>query len=150
MDSVQQWQVPFDNRFVTGDGVNLLAISYLSDSSIVGVGVQAQSPRYDGNFYLARITGVGVPYNPANPLSTHHTPLYTQITPYPNPCASTLRFAGQSQQANLVLYGMEGKLHIQKQVQPKQAVDVSMLPKGLYLYRLTSQGTAWSGRVVKE
>ena len=127
-----------------------LALTYLSDSSAIFVGSTSTifSQAYE-DFYIARISGVGVPYNPATALATKPAAGKALVQPYPNPCTTTLRFTGLATPAHLQLFSLEGKRQLQTQLQPGAAASTATLPKGLYVWRLTAAGNVWSGRLIK-
>ena len=148
-DSTPIWQVSIYNRLAPGCFPK--ALSYLADSSAVLVGYTNDNNSPLGqDFYLARISGVGVPYNPAHPVATRPQASQLQPRPYPNPATGTLRFSGLTTPAHLALYGIDGKQQLAQSLAPGQALNISLLPKGLYLYRLTTQSKTWQGRLVKE
>jgi hypothetical protein len=70
---------------------------------------------------------------------------------YPNPAGSTTRLQYDnttSSTADLYLYDMQGRLvATQSNKQSVMQVDVSMLPGGLYLFRLLAGGTEHHGKL---
>ena len=86
------------------------------------------------------------------------TPVVSPMKPfavYPNPAAGHFKiaFAGQDT-ATFTLFDVEGRLVAQKTLRPGTApimVDCSILPPGLYIYRLAMPGLApQSGKLVVE
>ena len=86
------------------------------------------------------------------------TPMVSPMKPfavYPNPAAGHFKiaFAGQDT-ATFTLFDVEGRLVAQKTLRPGTApimVDCSILPPGLYIYRLAMPGLApQSGKLVVE
>ena len=148
-DSSVEWRFNFQNRIVNNGSAGLAASVSLADSSLIGVGSFGIVGQNDIEFYSTRIRNVGIPFDPANPVANELV-AKLEVKLYPNPCTTLLRFVDLSTPASLELYGMDGKRHLTQTVHSKESIDVSQLPRGLYLYRLSGQGKVFSGRVVKE
>ena len=147
-DSSMAWSVDLTST-IGQNGADLSAFAYLADSSAVAVG-RAFFPSTQLDFYLARITNVGVPYRPWSPV-TATKPKTSQPAPrpYPNPCTYALHFTGLAGPATLTLHDATGRSVLQTILQPGQAAEVGALPPGVYGYVLEGPGKVWRGRVVK-
>ncbi len=131
-------------------GIALAAFAPLPDSSAIVVGTATYQDSTGNDWYAARITGMGIAYRPWQPATATKAKAGQPVPrPYPNPCSSSLHFAGLAAPVRLELFGTDGRLHLSQAVALGQAVDLSALVPGMYGYRLTTQGKVWRGRVVK-
>ena len=148
-DSAISWSRAFINR---PNQYNTILDDYvfLHDSSAIACGMQTFRDSTQEDFYLARITNMGVPYRPWSPV-TAAKPKASQPAPrpYPNPCNYALHFTGLTGPATLSLHDPTGRSVLQTTLQPGQAAEVGALPPGVYGYVLQGPGKMWRGRVVK-
>lgn len=72
-----------------------------------------------------------------------------QVSLYPNPASSSLQLSGLNK-AQLELFNASGQVFIRQQVVAGQRIDVSGLPKGIYLYRLVTDQQIFTGKLQKE
>jgi hypothetical protein len=156
-DSNLIWQVRINSSFGINIGVRPLAICYNSDSSAVMVGwTNDNNSSAAQDFYIARISGVGVPYDPTTPVSTKpQLGSKAGISIWPQPTSNsnggTIHLSGWQGQASLALYDMKGQQVLPPTVLlPRQPLSIAQLPKGLYVYRLVAKDRVWTGKVVRE
>lgn len=149
-DSAIVWKMRLDGRLGTiGAGINKLV--YLPDSSAIGLGAVLYLTSQSLDFYLCRITNVGVPYDPQNPNTTVNGRTKGEsLLPYPNPVASSLVFKGLKQVGLLCLYDLKGQIVKQLEIKPYQRVYISDLPAGLYPYRIQTLDQVYTGKLIKE
>lgn len=55
-----------------------------------------------------------------------------KLTLYPNPANHSVSFHGLTSAAKLQISDMQGKLWIEKWIEPGETLDVSLIPSGLY------------------
>jgi len=67
---------------------------------------------------------------------------------YPNPVSSTLQVQVNTPNVELQLFNANGQLALQQNLSHSVAIDVSQLPKGLYIARLTGNNNTWHRRLV--
>ena len=70
--------------------------------------------------------------------------------PLPNPTANRFTIPGVGREGVLSLVNSSGQVVRQESFVPGSEVDISSLPKGLYLFRLVSEGAVTQGKVVRE
>ena len=162
-DSTPIWQIrmPRPNQ---NSGAIARKFIFNSDSSVIGVGYYLDVNGANGNdFFLCRISGVGVPYDPTTPVATR-PPLGSKggISIWPQPAShangGTLYFAGFAGAATLALYNMKGQQVLPvpgttgttgtATLLPRQPVAIGHLPPRLYVYRLVAKDRVWTGKVV--
>ena len=159
-DSTPIWEVSIYNRLAPGCFPR--AISYLSDSSAVLVGyTNDNNSSFGKDFYIARIAGVGVPYDPTTPVAIRpQLGSKSGISIWPQPAShangGTLHFGGFAGPATLALYNMKGQQVLPvlgtagtaTTLLPRQPVPIGHLPPGLYVYRIVAKDRVWTGKVV--
>ena len=152
-DSNLIWQVRINSTLGVDIGVRPLAICYNSDSSAIMVGwTNDNNSNLGRDFYAARISGVGVPYDPTTPLATKpQLGSKGGISLWPQPSGGVVHFGGFVGPATVVLYDMKGqRVLLPTAVLPRQPLSIAHLPKGLYAYRLVAKDRVWTGKVVRE
>ncbi|MEJ1929168.1 T9SS type A sorting domain-containing protein [Nostoc sp. NIES-2111] len=147
-DSTIRWSIP-KPRPTGSNGTAFYAYASLEDSSAIGVGIIAYPDSTDWDWYAARITNMGIPYDPSPVVSVVKS-LEVRPYVYPTPCAGSLGFSGLRSPAKLELVDMQGRTVLITDVAPEQMADVSALVPGLYQYRVSCAGRVYSGRVMKE
>ena len=161
VDSTIIWERPMAS-VLGSEFVSFEAISYLNDSSAVCVGSIYFSGNAREDFYIARISGVGVPYDPTTPVATKpQLGSKGGISIWPQPAShangGTLHFGGFAGPATLALYNMKGQQVLPVSgatgttaptLLPRQPVAIGHLPPGLYVYRLVARDRVWMGKVV--
>lgn len=89
-------------------------------------------------------SGGGFTYERAtNNMSVNDIALTNSILISPNPTTDEIQFSGLKQAETIAIYNTNGKLLLQKEIQPDETVDVQRFSKGIYFIRLNS------GKVVK-
>ncbi len=107
-------------------------------------------------FWIAKIAGVGTQYNPATPWDTIVSVEERIFRPkdapvlYPNPAKESIQFTKLSEKARFSLYSLKGEKRMEKDVLPKEAIDICQLPKGVYLYHLRMGERVFTGKLVKK
>lgn len=71
-----------------------------------------------------------------------------QVEYFPNPVIGTIHFPNVSN-GTLTIYGITGSLEYQAKM-TKTSVDLSMLDKGLYFFKIQSANTTYNGKFVKK
>jgi hypothetical protein len=72
-----------------------------------------------------------------------------EITVYPNPTTGELNIDLPMQQANLMLFDINGKLMYQQTATNQhQQLDLSNYPKGFYMLVVIAEGNKWVHRVI--
>ena len=101
----------------------------------------------DDQFYFCRIQGVGLPYNPGQPMGVKRAAGLPALVAYPNPVTTTLIVHTRSKEA-LQLTNLSGQVVQAVLPEPDGTthLNVNTLPPGMYLLR---QGQA-TVKVVKE
>ena len=160
-DSSLQWStpLPYSSNFT---GVRLKDLVFNQDSSTTAVGYYSDLRNsFAEDYFVARISGVGVPYDPTTPVATR-PPLGSKggISIWPQPAShangGTLHFGGFAGPATLALYNMKGQQVLPvlgtagtaTTLLPRQPVPIGHLPAGLYVYRLIAKDRVWTGKVV--
>ena len=75
------------------------------------------------------------------------------LSVYPDPAIDkiTVEISGVTKESNLAIVDIEGQELITRQItEPKTTIDISDLPSGVYLLRLTSQGMVKVGKIIKQ
>ena len=147
-DSSVIWSIP-NPMPIGSEGTKFYSYAPLSDSSAIGVGVVAYNDSTNWDWFVGRITNMGIPYNPALVTSTTK-PGPATPHPYPNPCRQSLGFAGLQGKARVVIHDAQGRPCLQQDLPPGRMLNVSPLAPGLYQYGLESAGRPYRGRIVKE
>ena len=163
-DSLVQWStpLPYSTPFT---GVQIYSYVFNQDSSTTAVGYYNNVNSFDDeDFFVARISGVGVPYDPTTPVATKpQQGSKGGISIWPQPASNanggTLHFGGFAGPATLGLYNMRGQQVLlvpgttgtaPTTLLPRQPVPIGHLPPGLYVYRLVARDRVWTGKVVVE
>ena len=164
-DSGLVWQVPTVVQFGAST-IRMNAFAYNADSSVTAVGylnyTNTPTPQLRQDFYIARISGVGVPYDPTTPVATRpQLGSRGGISIWPQPAShangGALHFGGFAGPATLALYNMKGQQVLPvpgtagtttTTLLPRQPVAIGHLPPGLYVYRLVAKDRVWTGKVV--
>ena len=160
-DSIVIWRVPMTSSFGALSG-QFSAYSFLDDSSVIAVGQLNYNSPTSQDFYIARISGVGVPYDPTTPVATKpQLGSRGGISIWPQPAShangGALHFGGFAGPATLALYNMKGQQVLPvpgtagtttTTLLPRQPVAIGHLPPGLYVYRLVAKDRVWTGKVV--
>ena len=129
-DSTTIWERPFTQSSPT-DRFVLYDASYESDSSVTFVGYAKTSSPNAQKFYMARITGIGQPFNPVTNVTL---PRETEaVSLYPNPTSGQVQL---NRSGVLQLYDGLGRVMGTWQVEAGQALDLGGLAKGIYYWRL--------------
>ncbi|MEJ1929167.1 T9SS type A sorting domain-containing protein [Nostoc sp. NIES-2111] len=147
-DSSIVWRSQLNNPFGSF-GAAFLSYATVQDSSAIGVGVVYFRDSTDQDWYVARITNMGIPYDPS-PVVSAAKQVEMKPYAYPTPCRESLGFSGLRSSAKLELVDMQGRMVLTTEIRSERMVDVSALVPGLYQYRLTSSGRVYSGRIMKE
>ncbi len=74
----------------------------------------------------------------------------TTATPQPNPTATRFAIKDAEKEGVLSLINTSGQVIKQENFVPGTEVDISALPKGLYMFRLVIEGAVMQGKVVRE
>ena len=150
-DSTIIWERSL-NSALGSDDLEIQAISYLSDSSAILAGAISFNTLNYTDFYICRISGVGVPYDPTTPVGTRpQLGSKGGVSLWPQPSGGVVHFGGFVGPATMVLYDMKGqRVLLPTAVLPRQPLSIAHLPKGLYLYRLVAKDRVWTGKVVRE
>ncbi len=134
--------------------ISLTGITYNSDQSAVLCGYISDNTRvpYQGeDFYLTKIANFGRPFDPLTELGGPRE-VVQSVTPvaFPNPTSGPVQFRGLDRPGQLRLFTTAGSLALDAPILPDQALDLSGLAPGLYLYRLTVEDgkVPFVGRVV--
>jgi hypothetical protein len=104
---------------------------------------------YSDDFYIAKFSGIGTPFDPTGIKQPHL--VKNDALPFPNPCLESFRFKKEFQKGEVYLFSLAGKRVLSQQSLHKdQALDVSMLAAGTYLYRAVLDGRPHWGKVLKQ
>ncbi len=119
----------------------LYGITYNPDQSAVLCGFiddAFQVPYTGQNFYFTKIANFGRPFDPLTELGGPRE-LTQSVAPvaFPNPTSGQVQFRGLDRPGQLRLYTTAGSLALDAPILPEQALDLTGLAPGLYLYRLT-------------
>ena len=159
-DSSLQWStpLPYSSNFT---GVRLKDLVFNQDSSTTAVGYYSDLRNsFAEDYFVARISGVGVPYDPTTPVATRpQLGSRGGISIWPQPAShangGTLHFSGFAGPATLALFNMKGQQVLPvpgtagtTALLPRQPVPIGHLPPGLYVYRLVAKDRVWTGKVV--
>jgi len=149
-DSSVIWSTNMSNRF-SARSVILNSFIYLPDESAIALGYLFYLTTNQANdFYFCRISNVGIPYDPSIIVSNQPKMKGEELTPYPNPVATSLVFKGLSAEGVLYIYDLKGKIVKEIPIKPYQRVYFSDVSKGLYLYRIQTTARYYSGKILKE
>ncbi|MBK7128281.1 MAG: T9SS type A sorting domain-containing protein [Crocinitomicaceae bacterium] len=70
---------------------------------------------------------------------------------YPNPAQQEVTFTGVStENSNLIMYSLDGKEVLHKQMQGEHNVDISDLESGIYLVKLVVDNTLYTAKFIKK
>ena len=159
-DSSLQWStpLPYSSNFT---GVRLKDLVFNQDSSTTAVGYYSDLRNsFAEDYFVARISGVGVPYDPTTPVATRpQLGSRGGISIWPQPAShangGTLHFSGFAGPATLALFKLTGQQVLPvpgtagtTALLPRQPVPIGHLPPGLYVYRLVAKDRVWTGKVV--
>lgn len=148
VDSTTYWTMRL--ALVPGQ-INTIPLAYapVADSSSIIVGYSYFQDSTAQDWYVARITNMGIPYDPSTVVSAKPG-ITVKPYAYPTPCRESLGFSGLRSPSELELVDIQGRVVLTTEIWPERMVDVSALVPGLYQYRLSSAGRVYSGRVMKE
>ncbi len=135
-DSSVLWQTPVLWQ-LGSNYTELTSFSYNSDSSVVAVGYVRYTSDQSQDFYLCRIKGVGVPYNPTEPVA--NKPKHRGLPPliaYPAPTSGPLTIHTRGK-LPLVVFSLSGKklMQVPPDASGTTMVDVQGLAPGVYVLR---------------
>lgn len=84
--------------------------------------------------------------------SSINKPQATDLVLYPNPANDFIIIRDTSGRADIQLsiYDAKGILVLQQKVEPNEPVSINRLTKGIYIYRITTDGKAYSGKLTKQ
>ena len=164
VDSNTVWStpMPYTTNFA---GTRIYSFVFNQDSSTTAVGYYTDGRSFNReDFFVARISGVGVPYDPTTPVATRpQLGSKGGISIWPQPAShangGALHFGGFAGPATLALYNMKAQQVLPMPgttgttgttLLPRQPVPIGHLPAGLYVYRLIAKDRVWTGKVVIE
>jgi hypothetical protein len=125
--------------FVAGDGnSNSLASFHFTDPYKGAAYYRLRQVDFDGKTSLSNIIYI--------PIGSKGQPLSV----YPNPTSRELYVVGLEDAATLELYNANGKLQLSQPVSGSSSIDLTNLPAGVYLYRITTATDVHQGKVVKQ
>jgi hypothetical protein len=104
---------------------------YESDSSVTFVGYKKNRGPSSQLFYMARITGIGQPFNPVTNVVAPREA--EAVSLYPNPTSAQVQL---NRSGVLQLYDGLGRVMGTWQVEAGQALDLGGFAKGIYYWRL--------------
>jgi hypothetical protein len=119
----------------------LNGVTYNSDQSAVLCGFISDGlrvPSTGQDFYFTKIANFGRPFDPLTELGGPRE-VAQSVAPvaFPNPASGQVQFRGLDRSGQLRLFSTSGSLSLDAPILPDQALDLSGLAPGLYLYRLT-------------
>jgi hypothetical protein len=122
-------------------------ILYAPDGSGYMVGYHSSTgPAW--NFYIARFSGIGQPFDPTGKRQPHL--VRSDAGLYPNPVQSSFRFGKEFGRGEVHLFSADGRrVFSAPELVPGSAVDVSALPPGMYSYRAVLEGRPYRGKLIK-
>jgi hypothetical protein len=125
--------------FVAGDGnSNSLASFNFTDIHKAAAYYRLRQVDFDGKTSLSNIIYI--------PIGSKGQPLSV----YPNPTSRELYVLGLEDAATIDLYNANGKVQLSQPVLGSSSVDLTNLPAGVYLYRITTATDVQQGKVVKQ
>ena len=121
--------------------LSLTGIAYNPDQSAVLCGFISDGlrvPSTGQDFYFTKIANFGRPFDPLTELGGPREVAHS-VAPvaYPNPTSGQVQFRGLDRPGQLRLFTTAGSLALDAHILPDQALDLTGLAPGLYLYRLT-------------
>lgn len=87
---------------------------------------------------------------PGARMEENEEPAKLNITLYPNPANDILHISGVEEPAQLQLFDLNGRVVIERQWNPGEEIDITMLEKGIYLVRLETEEGSISKKVMIE
>jgi hypothetical protein len=157
-----------DKNYYLPQGSDLLV--FFTDSarkSIVYDPGEDSATQYVGNFYHAKLWGMGFGLNrqkffcrqyfnywtkfrPGDNVGLNEESALSHVMAYPNPASGNIKLKGIEGTVNLEVYNMSGQL-LQKKVitSPTSNIDVSTLPAGNYLLRISNDSDARTLKILK-
>lgn len=145
-DSSVTWQIETSinsNGFRRG----ISSVLFLGNDSGIIAGVSLNVNIF-AFWYIAKITGMGRPFDPTGQKYPHL--VKHDALPYPNPTASRFALKKAFGKGEIHLFNLNGRCLLSKTISPGTEIDISHLPSGKYLYRAILDDEPHVGSVVKE
>jgi hypothetical protein len=123
--------------------------------------------QYIGNHYNANLWGMGLgggkskfscreyfnywtKFRPGDNVGLNEKSALSQVMAYPNPASGNIKLKGIEGTVNLEVYNMSGQLLLKKVItSPTANIDVSTLPAGNYLLRMSNESDVRTLKVLK-
>ena len=143
-----------EDSITLNDELKIISTEILPSGSIFSIGYyQAPFGQFGG--VILKITPDGcVDTLNCFPLAVLENAEYQKGMVYPNPASNTVYFKWSEgfESGRIELVDLLGRICFQKKINQQQEVDISHLPKGIYVYRiLDTQGTPVAvGKLVKD
>jgi hypothetical protein len=135
------WEIPIANLPSSISNLWLYGITYNPDQSAVLCGFVSNGTRVPStgqDFYFTKIANFGRPFDPLTELGgPREVALSFAPVAFPNPTSGQVQFRGLDRPGQLRLFTTAGSLALDAPILPDQALDLTGLAPGLYLYRLT-------------
>ena len=76
---------------------------------------------------------------------------FTEITIYPNPVKEDVLYILTKQEVNVTIYNILGKSVLKRNINSsKNRIDISLLPKGMYILKITSKTGSITKKLIKQ
>jgi len=69
---------------------------------------------------------------------------------FPNPVVDHIHFQKLTKESQVSIYSTKGEKLLEENIEPLEQMDVSSLPKGLYLYHIEMGVRVFTGKFLKE
>jgi len=137
----------FDTTYLLKD---ILSGNFFDDSMTINNMLTAgYMYNYDGTNWNLQVK-VQLYYSTQDIQSATKTVLSDAVNVYPNPASSyvTFNFEKAVGQYTLHLSDLQGKIFINQPIENNARVSVEMIPKGLYLYKITASDRTYNGKLM--
>jgi hypothetical protein len=127
----------------------LLLFLYYDVEFFKNMGISAKAYEKNGNEWS--LVGTTMFYYSEQDVVSTKESIKSNVKVYPNPASDYINvdIAGQANNATLSLINAQGQVVLSKTIQNHEQINISNLTKGMYLYKISTNGNVFTGKICK-